>query len=149
MANPMEYCTVIWVIHGALSVNIQPHLTLQLGTLCIVCQFWSETLAGHMVHYPVHYWFTLECVAHDFNYVTTPINGNVLWDWLVYCLSSHCLFHNTQCRMCITCNKRVWPLHSFVTTHVFWTSYLLTAVWALYGNVKHWIDPWALQVYKW
>jgi len=34
-----------------------------------------HSLAGHVVHYPVHYWFTLGCVVHDFNCVTTPING--------------------------------------------------------------------------
>ena len=29
------------------------------------------------MHYPVQYWFKLECVvhAHDFNCVTTPIDG--------------------------------------------------------------------------
>jgi len=60
------------------------------------------------------------------------------------------LFHSTQCKYVHHFVTRVviefWP-HPFVTHSCLWRSYLLTAVWALHGHVKHWIDPWVLQVY--
>ena len=46
-----------------------------------------------MVHYPVHYWFTLECVVHEFSCVTTPISSTMMG---LTCLV--CLFRSTQCR---------------------------------------------------
>jgi len=69
-----------------------------------------HSLAGHIAHYPVQYRFTLECVVHDFNCVTAPING-------MYCIVlglAHLLFlfslsvHSTQCR----------NVHYFVTRGV-------------------------------
>ena len=150
MANPVQNCTVIrinpWGIVCQYTTSFG--FVTRNTALCVNSGV-RPPQAGHMVHTQYTtglHWNVLHMASIMWPHPLMGMYCTLLG--LAHLLFAFSLFHNTQCRMCITCNKRVWPLHSFVTHSCLWTSYLLTAVWALYINVKHWIDRWALQVYN-
>ena len=106
--------------------------------------------------YRIQYWFALEYAVRGFNLSDHTITGNVL-DYSGTGSSSvpspHSSLSVSQYKVqdcALLCNK---GCDQILTTPLcnlrLWTSYLLTAVWALYGHVKHWIDPWTWQLYKW
>ena len=124
-----------------------------------MCNFRMQLLVvilPSLQQYRIQYWFALVYAVRGFNLSDHTITGNVL-DYSGTGSSSvpspHSSLSVSQYKVqdcALLCNK---GCDQILTTPLcnlrLWTSYLLTAVWALYGHVKHWIDPWTWQLYKW